>query len=51
MIPVTAFVGKTVAVFGLARTGLAAARALLAGGANLALWDDKAVDVNNGGAA
>ena len=42
MIPVTAFVGKTVAVFGLARTGLAAARALLAGGANLALWDDKA---------
>ena len=42
MIPVTAFVGKTVAVFGLARTGLAAARALLAGGANLAAWDDKA---------
>ena len=42
MIPVTAFAGKTVAVFGLARTGLAAARALLAGGAKLALWDDKA---------
>ncbi|MFN9711972.1 MAG: UDP-N-acetylmuramoyl-L-alanine--D-glutamate ligase [Alphaproteobacteria bacterium] len=41
MIPVTAFAGKTVAVFGLARTGLAAARALVAGGATVALWDDK----------
>jgi UDP-N-acetylmuramoylalanine--D-glutamate ligase len=28
-------------VFGLARTGLAAARALIAGGAQVALWDDK----------
>jgi UDP-N-acetylmuramoylalanine--D-glutamate ligase len=42
MIPVRGFEGKTVAVFGLARTGLAAARALLAGGAEVALWDDKA---------
>ena len=33
MIPVRGFEGKTVAVFGLARTGLAAARALAAGGA------------------
>src|SRR5690606_30406214 len=33
--------GKTVAVFGLARTGLAAARALQAGGAEVALWDEK----------
>ncbi len=41
MIPVRAFEGKTVAVFGLARTGLAAARALVAGGAQVALWDDK----------
>ena len=41
MIPVRGFEGKTVAVFGLARTGLAAARALLAGGAKVALWDDK----------
>lgn len=41
MIPVRGFEGKTVAVFGLARTGLAAARALQAGGANLALWDDR----------
>ncbi|MDB5453931.1 MAG: murD [Caulobacteraceae bacterium] len=42
MIPVRGFEGKTVAVFGLARTGLAAARALVAGGAEVALWDDKA---------
>jgi UDP-N-acetylmuramoylalanine--D-glutamate ligase len=41
MIPVRGFEGKTVAVFGLARTGLAAARALVAGGAGVALWDEK----------
>jgi UDP-N-acetylmuramoylalanine--D-glutamate ligase len=41
MIPVRGFEGKTVAVFGLARTGLAAARALMAGGAQVALWDEK----------
>ncbi len=41
MIPVRSFSGKRVAVFGLARTGLAAARALMAGGAQVALWDDK----------
>ncbi|MFC3079560.1 UDP-N-acetylmuramoyl-L-alanine--D-glutamate ligase [Phenylobacterium terrae] len=41
MIPVRGFEGKTVAVFGLARTGLAAARALQAGGAEVALWDEK----------
>ncbi len=41
MIPVRGFAGKTVAVFGLARTGLAAARALMAGGAKVALWDDR----------
>jgi len=41
MIPVRGFEGKTVAVFGLARTGLATARALVAGGALVALWDEK----------
>jgi UDP-N-acetylmuramoylalanine--D-glutamate ligase len=41
MIGVTGFEGRTVAVFGLARTGLTAARALIAGGAQVALWDDK----------
>jgi len=40
MIPVRGFEGKTVAVFGLGRTGLTAARALVAGGANVALWDE-----------
>ena len=35
MIPVRGFEGKTVAVFGLGRTGLTAARALIAGGAVL----------------
>lgn len=40
MIPVKGFEGKSVAVFGLARTGLTAARALLAGGAKVALWDE-----------
>ena len=41
MIPVRGFEGKKVAVFGLARTGLAAARALAAGGAEVAVWDEK----------
>ena len=40
MIPVKGFENKTVAVFGLARTGLTAARALVAGGAKVALWDE-----------
>ncbi len=42
MIPVRGFDGKRVAVFGLGRTGLTAARALIAGGAQVALWDEKA---------
>jgi UDP-N-acetylmuramoylalanine--D-glutamate ligase len=42
MTPVTTFAGKTVAVFGLARSGLAAARALTAGGAKVVCADDAA---------
>ena len=42
MIPVPGFSGQSVAVFGLARSGLAAARALVAGGATVAAWDDNA---------
>jgi UDP-N-acetylmuramoylalanine--D-glutamate ligase len=42
MIPITCFEGRTVAVFGLARSGLAAARALIAGGARVAAWDENA---------
>jgi len=42
MIPVRGFEGKKLAVFGLARSGLAAARALKAGRAEVVVWDDKA---------
>ena len=41
MIPVKGFEGKRVAIFGLGRSGLSAARALKAGGAEPVLWDDK----------
>jgi UDP-N-acetylmuramoylalanine--D-glutamate ligase len=41
MIPVNIFRGKTIGVMGLARSGISAARALHAGGANVAVWDDK----------
>src|SRR5205823_9482770 len=40
MTPVTTFPGRTVAVFGLGRSGLAACRALLAGGAAVVAADD-----------
>ena len=41
MIPVSGYEGKRVGVLGLARSGLAAARALSAGGAVPVCWDDK----------
>ena len=40
MIPVQGYQGRKVAVLGLGRSGLAAARALIAGGAEALLWDD-----------
>jgi UDP-N-acetylmuramoylalanine--D-glutamate ligase len=40
MIRSTTFAGRTVAIFGLARSGIATARALAAGGAQVACWDD-----------
>ena len=40
MIPITEYAGKDVAVYGLGRTGLAAARALKAGKARVHAWDD-----------
>jgi len=40
MIALTHTIGQTYAVFGLARSGLAAARALVAGGAQVRVWDD-----------
>jgi UDP-N-acetylmuramoylalanine--D-glutamate ligase len=40
MIPVTSFEGRRVALFGLGGSGLATARALLEGGADVAAYDD-----------
>ena len=45
MIPITAFAGKKVAIFGLGGSGLAGASALLAGGADVVGWDDNAESV------
>jgi UDP-N-acetylmuramoylalanine--D-glutamate ligase len=42
MIPITAFAGRTVAVFGLGGSGLASAQALVAGGAAVVCFDDDA---------
>jgi UDP-N-acetylmuramoylalanine--D-glutamate ligase len=42
MIPVQGYAGLTVAVLGLGRSGLAAARALAAGEAMAVVWDDNA---------
>ncbi len=41
MIPVREYAGRPVLVLGLARSGLAAARALAAGGADVRVWDDR----------
>jgi UDP-N-acetylmuramoylalanine--D-glutamate ligase len=43
MIPVTVFAGKTVAVFGLGKSGLVSAQALAKGGAKVICFDDEAV--------
>ena len=40
MIAATTFADKKVALFGLGGSGLATARALVAGGADVAVWDD-----------
>ena len=45
MIPITAFSGKRVAIFGLGASGLASARALIAGGAEVIGWDDSTAAV------
>jgi UDP-N-acetylmuramoylalanine--D-glutamate ligase len=46
-----AFTGRTVAVFGLARTGLPAVRSLIAGGAHVIAWDDNSAARDAGGVA
>src|ERR1700734_3260081 len=47
MIPITTFAGKRVAVFGLGGSGLIAASALFAGGADVIGWDDSAARIEN----
>jgi UDP-N-acetylmuramoylalanine--D-glutamate ligase len=51
MIPVTAFAGRRVAVFGLGASGLASVRALEAGGAEVVAFDDNAGQLAEAGAA
>ncbi len=43
MIPVSVFHGRRVAVFGLGMSGIATSRALVAGGADVAAWDDSEI--------
>ncbi len=50
MIPVTTFKDKQVALFGLGGSGLATARALVAGGAKVTAWDDNPDSVARAGA-
>src|SRR5687767_1657687 len=51
MIPITVFAGKVVAVFGLGGSGIASARALLAGGADVIGWDDSPDSVTKAASA
>jgi UDP-N-acetylmuramoylalanine--D-glutamate ligase len=51
VIPVTAFAGKKVAVFGLGGSGLVSSSALLAGGADVVAYDDDAQSVAKANAA
>jgi UDP-N-acetylmuramoylalanine--D-glutamate ligase len=51
VIPVTAFAGKKVAIFGLGGSGLVSASALLAGGADVVAFDDNAQSVAKANAA
>lgn len=41
MVPLNHLAGKVIAVFGLARSGLATVRAAVTGGAEVYVWDDK----------
>jgi len=49
MIPSRVFANRTVAIFGLARTGLGAVRALVAGGTKVIAWDDSSTARDLGG--
>ena len=45
MIPITTFSGQKVALFGLGGSGLATAKALIAGGCDVVAWDDNPAGV------
>jgi UDP-N-acetylmuramoylalanine--D-glutamate ligase len=45
MFPAQQFMGKSVGVFGLARSGISCAKALIAGGAQVFAWDDSEIAV------
>ena len=51
MIPLTAFAGRTLAVFGLGASGLAVCRSLKAGGAGVIAWDDAPAKATEAAAA
>src|SRR5215475_5074135 len=51
MIASHSFSRRTVAIFGLARTGLGAVRSLKAGGADVIAWDDNSLARDAGGLA
>jgi UDP-N-acetylmuramoylalanine--D-glutamate ligase len=51
LIPITTFAGKRVAVFGLGKSGLLAARALAEGGADVVAFDDNTKSVTEAQAA
>ncbi len=51
MIPITVFAGKTVAVFGLGKSGMLSAHALIEGGAKVVVYDDNEKSVAEAKAA
>jgi UDP-N-acetylmuramoylalanine--D-glutamate ligase len=51
MIPITVFAGKTVAVFGLGKSGLVSAEALVKGGTKVICFDDEAARIADAAAA
>ncbi|AXK83536.1 UDP-N-acetylmuramoyl-L-alanine--D-glutamate ligase [Pseudolabrys taiwanensis] len=51
MIPITVFAGKKVAVFGLGKSGLLSAGALIKGGADVVVYDDNEKSANEARAA
>src|SRR5262249_32747530 len=51
MTPVTTFAGRKVALFGLGASGIASAKALLAGGAEVVAFDDDGAKIAQANAA